>query len=179
MGTRSGRSGSWLWLRFSRRCYRLFAFHLRIVLQARSEYFPARFAGGHAADGGRTAAAAQVREWPGGTLRSAEGLGTLVRRTDGEPSLLSCAGLFSLAARQPVLDRFTHGDFGHLRARHRRHRRSLRKTGGTYFRDCASRRRRSFASVWNGSQAAAARPLPRARLAPNPAYPCPARQETS
>ena len=53
--------------------------------------------------------------------RSAERMGTLVRRTHGKPSLLSGSGLLPLAARQPIVDRFAHRHPGHLRAGKNRH----------------------------------------------------------
>src|SRR6266550_3021990 len=117
---RAGRHRSWFWFRISCRRHWLFAFHLRLVLQAGGEYLPARFSRRHAAHGRRTASPPQLPPRPGGPPRSPQRLGTLVRRVDGEPSFLSRARLFSLAARQPILDRLAHGDSRHVRTRHRR-----------------------------------------------------------
>ena len=67
--------------------------------------------------------AATATKAGGRRCATSERLGAVVRRIDGEPSLLSGSGVFPLAARQPILDRVAHRDSGYLRAAQGRHRR--------------------------------------------------------
>ena len=92
----SRRRGLWVW--FSCRRYWLPAIHLRFVLEARGKYFAAGFACGHAPHCGRAASAPRLPGRQRGVASPPQGLGVLGRRTHGEPSFVSGAGVLPLAA---------------------------------------------------------------------------------
>src|SRR5206468_11709606 len=111
-GTRAGGGGSRIRIWISRGGHRVFAIHLWVVFKARGEYIAAGFAGRNAADGGGIAEATQLCARTGGTARTAAGVGAVVGGIDGEPPIVSGAGVFPVAARQPVVDCGADGDSG-------------------------------------------------------------------
>src|SRR5271170_2735612 len=83
--------------------------YLRLVRGTRNQYIAPGLSRRHTADRRRIVAAPQLQGRPRSASGIAERLGALVRAAFGEPSFVPSAGVFPLAARQPIVDRSADG----------------------------------------------------------------------